>query len=66
MLLGLIGSALVTLCWFGPMFLPSETTHSYGYSTAAMRAAFIGGASLLALLGLAYLPAGRMRFRLGD
>ncbi len=63
MVLGLMGAVLVTLCWFGPIFLSSETFHNHSGRSMPIRVALIEVASLFTLLCLVYLPAGRVRHR---
>ena len=63
MVLGLMGCALVTLCWFGPIFVSSGALYGQRGSEMSIRVAFIEVASLLALLSLVMLPAGHVRFR---
>ena len=63
MVLGLMGSALVTLCWFGPIFAASGALHGQRGSDIPIRVAVIEVASLLALLSLVCLPAGHVRYR---
>lgn len=63
MLLGLMGNALVALCWLTPIMFPGPGAHLEAVSTVLIRVAIVGTVALVTLFGLALLPEGRLRFR---